>query len=293
MERLAADLPHPSVPSIGDQGTVKDASYLNMKAIKQAKSLIRSREARESERGQGPSYRKRYGGSLLLSVQYRMHPSIAAFPSAIFYDGQLATPDFMACNRQFPRVLVPKMPCEDSNLCVRLVDVGGKGNERQGMPSRFTRTVFGSTQKASSLEDQTTYWNELEAEKVVSIVRDVAEDNSREVKNIGIVTPYSGQVQLIKSMIAGDSELREALGRNPVSIEVKSVDGYQGRERDLIIFSAVRSNRQGRIGFLQDWRRMNVALTRAKSGLVVVGDFETLAEADMHWDAFFKWASGF
>ena len=64
---------------------------------------------------------------------------------------------------------------------------------------------------------------------------------------------------------------------------------YQGRERDLVIFSAVRSNRQGRIGFLTDWRRMNVALTRAKSGLIVVGDAETLKDGDKHWGAFVHW----
>ncbi|EEC47262.1 predicted protein, partial [Phaeodactylum tricornutum CCAP 1055/1] len=61
--------------------------------------------------------------------------------------------------------------------------------------------------------------------------------------------------------------------------------------RDVIIFSTVRSNRQGRIGFLRDWRRMNVALTRAKAGLIVIGDLDTLREADLHWDAFGKWAS--
>ena len=64
---------------------------------------------------------------------------------------------------------------------------------------------------------------------------------------------------------------------------------YQGRERDLIIFSAVRSNHKGRIGFLTDWRRMNVALTRAKNGLIVFGDTETLKEGDKHWRAFVHW----
>ena len=63
-------------------------------------------------------------------------------------------------------------------------------------------------------------------------------------------------------------------------------------ERDVIIFSAVRSNREGRIGFLHDWRRMNVALTRAKSALLVIGDLETLSEANKHWAALHKWAAG-
>jgi superfamily I DNA and/or RNA helicase len=66
----------------------------------------------------------------------------------------------------------------------------------------------------------------------------------------------------------------------------------QGRERDVIIFSTVRSNRRDCIGFLHDWRRMNVALTRAKSALIVVGDFDTLSAADKHWGAFNQWAKG-
>ena len=71
-------------------------------------------------------------------------------------------------------------------------------------------------------------------------------------------------------------------------IEVKSVDGFQGREKEIIIFSAVRSNRQGRVGFLSDWRRLNVAITRARSGLVVVGDSRTLQQ-ERHWRAFIEW----
>lgn len=69
----------------------------------------------------------------------------------------------------------------------------------------------------------------------------------------------------------------------------RSNSAYQGRERDLIIFSAVRSNRHGRIGFLKDWRRMNVALTRAKSAILVLGDYETLKEGDRHWRAYIQW----
>jgi hypothetical protein len=289
MERLAATLPHPSVSNPLDS-TIKDTSYLEALPMKQAKSLLRARGANEEV--PQASYRKRFSGSLLLSLQYRMHPSIAAFPSAIFYDGLLSTPSFMADERSFPAVLKRAMPCADSDMGVRLIDVGGRGNERQGMPSRFTRTVFGSAAGPLSLEDQTTYWNEPEAECVVSLVKDIIGDKEREVRSLGVVTPYNGQVQLIKSMIANDSDLRKMVTENPVSIEVKSIDGYQGRERDVIIFSAVRSNRHAKIGFLNDWRRMNVALTRAKSGLVVIGDLDTLSEADKHWDALCKWAAG-
>ena len=99
-------------------------------------------------------------------------------------------------------------------------------------------------------------------------------------------------MQLIKRLISSDSEIVSLLQNPSVSIEVKSVDGYQGRERDVIIFSAVRSNRRGNVGFLSDWRRLNVALTRARSALLVIGDIDTLAERDPHWAAFSKWCHG-
>eukprot|EP00752_Nemacystus_decipiens_P008749 g7810.t1 len=70
--------------------------------------------------------------------------------------------------------------------------------------------------------------------------------------------------------------------------EIASVDGYQGREKEVIFLSAVRSNRGGRVGFLADWRRLNVAITRARRGVVVVGDPDTL-KRDRHWRAFLQW----
>jgi superfamily I DNA and/or RNA helicase len=121
---------------------------------------------------------------------------------------------------------------------------------------------------------------------------DVAETNDPDVRTIGVISPYNGQVQLIKSMIDGDAILQQRLRSAGASLEVNSVDGYQGRERDVIIFSAVRSNRRGKIGFLSDWRRMNVAITRAKSAFLFVGDMDTLAEGDKHWAAFQKWVMG-
>merc|ERR1712032_823947 len=108
-------------------------------------------------------------------------------------------------------------------------------------------------------------------------------DSSIVPKDIGIVTPYSAQVALIRSLLLSSSKIQQysdLTGLETSSlIAVKSVDGYQGRERDIIIFSTVRSNRSGKIGFLSDWRRMNVSLTRARRGLVVVGDAGTLSRA--------------
>ena len=81
---------------------------------------------------------------------------------------------------------------------------------------------------------------------------------------IGVITPYAGQARLIRSLC-------ETAG-----VEIDTVDGFQGREKEVIIISCVRSNRQGEIGILADTRRMNVALTRAKRKLIVIGDSATL-----------------
>jgi superfamily I DNA and/or RNA helicase len=144
------------------------------------------------------------------------------------------------------------------------------------------------------MEEQTTYWNEAEAQCVLGLVKELVERDVaspiRLVSSIGVISPYSGQVQLIKSIIASDAKLRRLLRSSAVSIEVKSVDGYQGRERDVIILSTVRSNRNGGIGFLRDWRRLNVALTRAKLASLIVGDLDTLSESDRHWSALTRWA---
>jgi superfamily I DNA and/or RNA helicase len=83
---------------------------------------------------------------------------------------------------------------------------------------------------------------------------------------IGVITPYRAQVRV----------LRERLGHVP-ELEIDSVDGFQGREKEAIIVSFVRSNPEGEIGFLADTRRTNVALTRARRKLLVIGDSATLA----------------
>jgi senataxin len=285
MERLAATLPQPVIVTGQSDLTEKDERFLQSKPTMQARSFIR---AMDKEGRQRSSYRKRFSGSLLLSIQYRMHPSISAFSSAVFYDGLLATPTFLESQRLFPEALLDEESGPTyTKTSVRFINVGGPNNERRGARGKL------STDSLVVSGDENSYWNQQEADQVIALLKKLLTEKSavegEGPPTIGVVTPYNGQVELIKSLISSDRELKDLTDNLAEPIEVKSVDGYQGRERDVIIFSAVRSNRQAKVGFLSDWRRMNVALTRARSALLVIGDFETLSVGDKHWAAFGNW----
>jgi superfamily I DNA and/or RNA helicase len=103
--------------------------------------------------------------------------------------------------------------------------------------------------------------NPLESKVAIKIVNDYL-DLGFDQKDIGIISPYADQVGFIK---------------NKVDVDVKSVDGFQGKEKEIIIISTVRSNEWGNIGFLRDLRRLNVAITRAKKKLIIIGNIETLS----------------
>jgi senataxin len=92
---------------------------------------------------------------------------------------------------------------------------------------------------------------------------------------IGIITPYREQKRLIQDAVARKFDTLE--------IDVNTVDGFQGQEKDIIMFSCVRSNKTGAMGFLNDKRRLNVAITRAKSSLWIIGDGSTIEEGGKYW----------
>lgn len=183
----------------------------------------------------------RFSGGIrsTLRTQYRMNESIAAFPNMAFYDGQLK---HGSRNRTW--TVDPLSPLE-------AYDVRG---EEQQTPAK-------------------SYYNEREVEVVVAEVKRLL-DTGIMAEDIGIITPYSGQIGKIRSgltSITGDT----------TDIDVSTVDAFQGSERDVIIVSFVRSNDQGYSGFLtfpeEGPRRLNVAMTRAKCRLVLVGNMDTLS----------------
>ena len=97
-------------------------------------------------------------------------------------------------------------------------------------------------------------------------------------RDIAVITPYDGQVQRLRQLLADLPE-----------VEVDTVDGFQGREKEAVVVSLVRSNDQGELGFVADIRRINVAITRARKKLIVIGDGATIARHPF-FDGFLKYA---
>ncbi|KAG8945977.1 hypothetical protein FRC00_009840 [Tulasnella sp. 408] len=127
--------------------------------------------------------------------------------------------------------------------------------------------------------------NETEAKIVCDLIEDLlAQNPNLRGESIGVIAPYAAQITLLGRLLQTDSvphqRFVESLGEfraaETASIEVKTVDGFEGREKEVIIFSTVRSNPTGYIGFLADRRRLNVGLTRAKRALFIVGNAKTL-----------------
>ena len=184
----------------------------------------------------------------LLKIQYRMHEKIMRFSADEFYDGELIADDAVKKHTledliegklegKFEEVLDPIEP---------LILVNTQGD----MPER---TRAGSTSKENPGEA-------VLAENFAARYINVGLDPT----DIGIISPYKDQADLIKDRVKHED------------LEVDTVDGFQGREKEVIILSLTRSNENGTIGFLKDLRRLNVSLTRAKRKLIVLGDAKTL-----------------
>ena len=178
-----------------------------------------------------------------LTVQYRMHQQIMQFSSEQFYDDSLLADDSVAQHRlcDLPGVLDNEMTGDP----VVFIDTAGAGWDEEMEPNGRSRR------------------NPREAQLVLRKIRQLQEAGLPG-QAILVIAPYAAQVRLIRDQYDGSD------------VEVDTVDGFQGRENEAVIISLVRSNERGEIGFLADRRRMNVALTRAKRKLIVIGDSSTL-----------------
>jgi ATP-dependent RNA/DNA helicase IGHMBP2 len=184
---------------------------------------------------------------VLLEEQYRMHEQIMAFSSKIFYEDKLKANATVAKRLLFE---------EDSPML--FIDTAGCG---------FDEKLEGTS--STNPEEATFLLKHL-----ALVITKLNEQYSVEsFPSIGIISPYKKQISVLQEQLLHLAEATPIRHR----ITINTVDSFQGQERDIIYISMTRSNSEGLIGFLADIRRMNVAMTRAKQKLVVVGDSATLA----------------
>ena len=188
---------------------------------------------------------KSFDQQAFLNIQYRMNADIMNFSNQQFYNNELIAAEFVA---------------------------NWKIKNYAGKPLEYIDTAgCGFDEKVN--EKSLSKYNEGEYFVLREHLLAFAQTQDRDsMPSIGIISPYKEQINHIEESLSED----DALSEIAANISIKTIDGFQGQERDVIYISLVRSNAEAEIGFLKDYRRMNVAMTRAKKLLVVIGDSATI-----------------
>ncbi|WP_027339459.1 IGHMBP2 family helicase [Halonatronum saccharophilum] len=188
----------------------------------------------------------------ILNTQYRMNKDIMDFVSEEFYKGQLLV------NKE-----IEDISLNDFDLSLS----SGRSPAEEAIKIEESVIYFdtvGMRSLEESKDGSKSYSNRIEAQLTLEVaVHSLS--SGIDQKSLGIITPYKDQVDRIKKLLKYDK------------VEVNTVDAFQGREKEIIILSLVRSNKEGNIGFLRDIRRLNVSLSRAKRKLVIIGDSSTVS----------------
>ena len=189
---------------------------------------------------------------IMLDTQYRMPGEIADTISEWFYDGEYYSPPF----KRNVDSLIPDL----SKKSFVIIDTTGEAN-------RYERKIEGAGSN-----------NDMEANIVFDIIENIMEKTQNDLKEIGVISAYKSQVKLIKN------KLNQILTKSLVNEMVATLDSYQGQERDIILYSFTKSSdtlpKKRKIGFLNELRRLNVAMTRCKKMLILVGDLEFLGSCE-------------
>lgn len=182
----------------------------------------------------------------VLDVQYRMHKQIMEYPSTTFYKGVLKAADSVATHTVF-----------EGDKPLQFIDTSGCGFEEIVEGTR----ICNKEEAAFTIKHFLQYTEMLTG------------DNRKSFPTVAIISPYKAQVLLLQDL------LQDTMGKidDDRQISVNTIDSFQGQERDIVYISMTRSNTDNIIGFLGDIRRMNVAMTRAKKKLVIIGDSATLS----------------
>lgn len=206
----------------------------------------------------------------LLKIQYRMNEEIMRFSSDWFYHGEVES----APQIKYRSILEDDSPItwidtsnEENQVTIEGDDVvSGEKRDDMNFHEQFVGESFGRINKAEAdltLLTLAEYLTQVGKRRVLE-----------ESIDVGIISPYRAQVQYLKRLLK-KYEFFKPYRR---LISVNTVDGFQGQERDVILISLVRSNDEGQIGFLKDLRRMNVAMTRARMKLIILGDKSTMTK---------------
>lgn len=196
----------------------------------------------------------------LLTVQYRMNEQIMRFSSNWFYDGRVES----APEVKYRGIL-------DYDNPITWIDTSESDAKEEFVGESFGR--INKTEAELTLEALKNYFTKIGRQRIAD-----------EHIDVGVISPYRAQVQLLRRMVRKAEFFKPYRG----CITVNTVDGFQGQERDIIVISLVRSNDDGQIGFLSDLRRMNVAITRARMKLIIVGSVQTMTR-----HAFYKELYGY
>jgi superfamily I DNA and/or RNA helicase len=200
-------------------------------------------------------------GFVQLDVQRRMHSSIAQFPSDHFYEGRISN------------------GCEDEDRPpIPGLQWPGGGQWSGGGDHRVLFVDCGGAEQQSG----TSIVNSDEADLLVMTLHHLLKKvrNGITAEQVACITGYSAQKELLRRNLRRDCSSL---------VRVDTVDGFQGMERDLVLVSCTRANAKGNIGFLSDRRRANVLLTRARRGLIVFGDWNTLWRDEEIWRPWLNW----
>lgn len=184
----------------------------------------------------------------LLTVQYRMNEQIMRFSSNWFYDGRVES----APEVKYRGIL-------DYDNPITWIDTSDTDAKEEFVGESFGR--INKVEAELTLDALKNYFTKIGRQRIAD-----------EHIDVGVISPYRAQVQLLRRMVRKD----EFFKPYRKCVTVNTVDGFQGQERDIIVISLVRSNDDGQIGFLSDLRRMNVAITRARMKLIIVGSVQTM-----------------
>lgn len=192
----------------------------------------------------------------LLNVQYRMNDEIMRFSSDWFYNGKVTTAQEITRRKSILNFDRPILWLDTGQI-----DFGA---DEPGSKEQFVGENFGRINKGEAtltLDSLQAYFTKIGKQRILD-----------EQIDVGVISPYRAQVQYLRRLIMK----REFFKPYRRLITVNTVDGFQGQERDIVLISMVRANENGEIGFLRDLRRMNVAMTRARMKLIILGDVATL-----------------